>query len=326
MLTLCCHRVLALQGRTAEGRKSLPMRVSVVRTLLLERPASPGDHAHVAAASGLARVGDWLHVVPDDSLHLATFELGREGLGRSHPLFPDPQLPSDEKQRKQRKPDLESLTVVPWAGGQALLSVGSGSTPARRRGVLQPLTQCGEVEGRPRLFDLAPLYAALPFAELNIEGVAATAGRLFLGQRGNGAEGVNAIIELDLGKALSAIEAGSAWEPELILDQQRLHLGEVRGVRLTLTDLARWGERGLLLSAAAEDTPNTYDDGEILGSVLGRYSLETHEVHLASLDGPWKVEGVEPVGPDTVLMVTDGDDPGRPALLLQATGLERLGP
>jgi hypothetical protein len=111
----------------------------------------------------------------------------------------------DEKERKRLKPDLESLTLVPWQGRQALLGLGSGSTRGRRRGVLQPLFDCGEVDGQAIVFDAGPLYDALPFEELNLEGVAQVAGRLFLGQRGNSAEGRNALIELDLQAGLSGI-------------------------------------------------------------------------------------------------------------------------
>lgn len=295
------------------------MQVRTVRTLLLEAPLSPGLPSHVAAASGLARAGEWLHVVPDDSLALVSFELEGERPGKAYPLFPDSALPVDEKERKRLKPDLESLAVVPLRQGQGLLAVGSGSTSHRCRGVLQPLSQSGEVEGPPQVFALTPLYQSLPFRELNVEGLAVVGGRLFLGQRGNSAEGVNALIELDLDQALDMIQQGRPWGPELVLDERRMNLGEIQGVRLTLTDLAGWGERYLLFSAAAEDTANPYDDGKVIGSILGRYSLVDHQIHLVSFNGAWKVEGVEPLRDGRILMVTDGDDPESPALLLEVS-------
>lgn len=298
------------------------MNVKTLRTLELQSSLTPGLPPHVAAASGLARVGDWLHVVPDDALQLATFALDQSGPGKVHPLFPDPPLPPDEAKRKALKPDLESLAVVPWKGGQALLAVGSGSTERRRRGVLQRLFDCGEVEGPATVFDLSPLYNSLPYQELNIEGLACHGGRLFLGQRGNSAEGRNELIELDLSMALAAIEQGRPWTSELMKSARPLGLGEVMGVRLTLTDLSPYGPNHLLVAAAAEDTDNPYDDGVIVGSVLGRYSLVDGQMTMVSLDGPWKVEGVEMLEEGRVLMVTDGDDPHLPAVLLEVTGLE----
>jgi hypothetical protein len=98
-------------------------------------------------------------------------------------------------------------------------------------------------------------------------------------------------------------------------------LGEVKGVRLTLTDVSAYGSDRLLISAAAEDTDNPYDDGAVLGSVLGCYSLAHGEMTLVSLDGAWKVEGVEALDDGRILMVTDGDDPHLPALLLEARGV-----
>ena len=294
------------------------MQVSVVGSLTLDAPLVEGLPSHVAAASGLVRAGGWLHVVPDDALQLATFSFPPLEPGRSHPLFPDPPLPLDEKLRKAVKPDLESLALLPFEGGQALLAVGSGSTGRRRRGVLQRLFDCGEVDGLPQVFDLSALYDALPFQELNIEGLAAVGGSLFLGQRGNSGEGRNALIELDLSGCLRALQERQPWTADLVRGHRPVGLGEVLGVRLTLTDLSPMGPDHLLISAAAEDTDNPYDDGAVLGSVLGRYSLASGEMTMVSLDGPWKVEGVEALDDGRILLVTDGDDPHAAALLLEA--------
>ncbi len=295
------------------------MRLTVLRHLDLEAPLLPGLPSHISAASGMARTGEWLHVVPDDGVVVSTFRLGSNEPGRVHPLFTDTVLSPDEVERKKAKPDLESMTVVPWSSGQALLTLGSGSTPGRCRGVLQPLYDCGEVDGAALVFDLTPLYAGLPYRERNIEGVAVVGGRLFLGQRGNSAEGRNELVELDLAAALACLAEGRAWGPNLLKECKPVGLGTVMGVRLTLTDLTAYGPHHLLISAAAEDTDNPYDDGAILGSVLGRYSLLDGTLSMVSLDGPWKVEGVEALDDGRILMVTDGDDPLHPAALLQAT-------
>lgn len=293
------------------------MQVTVLRTLELESPLIEGLPSHLSAASGLTHAGGWLHVVADDSLHLATFALEGAQPGRAQRIFPDPDLPADEKARKRLKPDLESLTLTPWREGKALLALGSGSTANRRRGILQPLYDCGEAQGGAIVFDAGPLYDALGFQELNLEGAAVVGDRLFLGQRGNSAEGRNALIELELEAALRAIAEGQPWTGDLVLGVTPLDLGRLQDVALTLTDLSAFGDDKLLLVAAAEDTDNPYDDGAVLGSALACYGLAGGELRSVSLDGPWKVEGVEALDDGRILLVTDGDDPSQPALLLQ---------
>ena len=294
------------------------MRLEVVGPLLLQQPIVEGRPPHLSAASGLVATGRWIHVVADDALHLATFCFPDLDRGRIHQLLPDPTLPADEKERKAKKPDFESLTLVPFQGGSALLTLGSGSTPQRRRGVLQPLYECGEVEGYPRVFDLTPLYSALPFQELNIEGVAAAQDALYLAQRGNSVGGTNAIIELSLEDCILAAEESKPWSANFVRKIRPVTLGNLDGVPLTLTDISPLDSSHLLFTAAAEDTADTYSDGPIVGSVLGRYSLDTGETSIERLEGAWKIEGVCAVRGGPVLMVTDGDDPTRPALLLVA--------
>lgn len=329
------------------------MQVLVLGPLLLEEPLCPDLQAHVAAASGLAIAGSWLHVIPDDALALASFALSSETpgsesalgleakrtnrskaqelsgdepssrhylgpLGRLHPLFDDQPLPNDEQERKRLKPDLESLALLPFKTHGALLALGSGSSRLRERAVLQPLSPTGEPVGKPTLIDLSPLYRSLPYNSLNIEGVACHGNRLWLAQRGNSAEGQNALIRLDLAACLHAALEQQPWSERLICDIIPISLGCLKGVPLTLTDLSPYGLDHLLFSAAAEDTDDPYHDGAVVGSVLGSFNIETQKLKLQPIDGPWKIEGIEAIGHSEVLMVTDGDDPLKPALLLQA--------
>lgn len=289
----------------------------------LVRQLTLRDHGPLAAASGLVRSHNWLHVIADDSLDLATFSLVETEVGEPgqlHRLFPDPSLPLAAKERKKLKPDLESLGLVPFQGGQALLSLGSGSSPLRQRAFLQPLFPCGEVDGRPLIFDLGPLYTSLPFRELNIEGLAASGSSLYLGQRGNSQEGINALVRLDLKRAIQAIADRACWSAELVDEVISLDLGNLNGVPLTLTDLAPLDPDRLVFTAAAEDTQNPYDDGQVLGSTVGTYSLAERTITQHTLDGIWKVEGVDARRQGDhfeLLLVTDADDPLKPALLLR---------
>jgi hypothetical protein len=294
------------------------MRIETLRALETQAPLVEGLPSHVSAASGLARCGEWLHVVPDDGLHLATFALAG-GPGRLHRLLPDPPLPLDEAERKRRKPDLESLAVLSFRGHPALLAVGSGSTAQRRRGVLQPLYDCGEPDGQPLVFDLGPLYDALPYRQLNIEGLAVLGDAVFLGQRGNSLEASNGLAELDLAGVLRALDEGRPWTPDLLRRTLEVGLGSLGQVRLTLTDLSPWDAEHLLLAAAAEDTSDPYEDGVVVGSILARYRVADGQMVLATVEGSAKIEGIEALPDGSILMVTDADDPQRPALLLRAS-------
>lgn len=326
------------------------MQPTVIRPLTLEQPLCPGLPAHVAAASGVAVAGSWLHVIPDDAQALASFAFkthphyhsnpvqskvgtpqtehlaanARPGYfhssspGRLHLLFEEAPLPPDEHERKRLKPDLESLALVPFKDYGALLALGSGSSELRQRGIIQPLSSLGEPQGKPTIFDLSPLYRALPYRSLNIEGVACTNNQLWLAQRGNSAEGYNAIIALNLEGCLRAALEQLPWSERLICDIIPVDLGLLKGVPLTLTDLSAYGKNRLLFSAAAEDTDDPYHDGAVVGSLLGSFNIETQELKLLAIDSPWKIEGIEAIGQGEVLMVTDGDDPLKPALLLKA--------
>ena len=296
------------------------MNFEVIGPLLLDQPLIAGQPAHLSAASGLVELEGWLHVIADDALQLTTFRFPDLDRGRMHKLLWDPPLPADEKERKKLKPDLESLTLVTYRDSPALLTVGSGSAENRRRGLIQPLYECGEVDGSPIVFDLTSLYEAFDFSRINIEGVAASGETLYLAQRGNSRNGFNALINLDLVGCLKAIDDGRAWGRELLREIKPVELGDLDGVSLTLTDIAPHDSQHLVFTAAAEATDDPYHDGAIVGSVLGLLNLQDGRKITHRLDGPWKVEGVCVLPDGRILMVTDNDDPSKPALLLEARG------
>lgn len=132
--------------------------------------------------------GVW-QVKADDELSLGVFDLVVDGPGRRVQLF-EGELPSDHKERKAEKPDLEALTALPAIPGYpfgALLGVGSGSKPSRQRAVLLRLDEHGVIDGDAVHVDLAPLYQSLRarFDDLNIEGLFIAGSEFCLLQRGN---------------------------------------------------------------------------------------------------------------------------------------------
>ncbi|MBU8895753.1 hypothetical protein KRR26_09065 [Corallococcus sp. M34] len=300
------------------------IRTTRRRTLTLASPESPGRAAHVSAASGLVRVGSWLHVVADDSLCLAVFPLHGDSPGQLARLFPG-ELPEAPGPRKAAKPDLEALCALgplSFAPQGALLALPSGSTPRRRRGAVVPLAADGSLAGEPRTVDCTALYAQLEreFGVLNIEGAALAGPRLRLLNRGNGEGGVDALVDLDAERLHRAVETG-ALGPEVVRTTRRWELGHAGGVRLSFTDAAPLPDGRMVFTAAAEDSRDAVADGRVTGSAVGLLAPDGTPLFLDGVDVPVKLEGVDARvegGRIHLLLVADADDPTVAAPLLEA--------
>lgn len=294
----------------------MTLRARVERELVLER--RPGDRApaHVSAASGIVATEQWIYVVVDDEVALGVFPR-QGGPGRLLPLFGEV-LPNDPKQRKAAKPDLEALCVLPAHDGAphgALLASGSGSTERRTRGARWPLDRAGELHGDPEVVALDELFAAVApqVGELNIEGATVDGETLVLAQRGNGAEGVNAVVRVELSGVLEALAAGRAPSGDLIRAIERVELPEVGGVPASFTDLAALGDGRILYAACGEDTDDPVVDGDFTGALVGVLG----EGAPREVEPSVKVEGLWVEGRD-LLLVADADDRAVPAPLLTA--------
>ncbi len=90
--------------------------------------------------------------------------------------------------------------------------------------------------------------------------------KLVLFQRGNGAGRVNALVFISQRDFISGFREENISPSQF--DVEFVDLGDWEGARLTFTD--GFGHRDkLIFSAAAERTDSTYNDGEIVGSVIG---------------------------------------------------------
>jgi hypothetical protein len=297
------------------------VRTEVARELLLAR--APGDPtpAHVSAASGLVVSGAWLYVVVDDEAGLGVFRRDGDEPGRLLRLPGEP-LPNDPVARKKAKPDLEALCGLPAHDGApegALLGLGSGSAAPRHRGFHWPLDGRGALRGEAQPVELGPLYEELRrhFAQLNVEGATVCGDELLIAQRGNSAEGINAVVVLDLGAALDGIAGERELRAEGLRAIERHELPELNGVPATFTDLVALPDGRVVYTACAEATDDPVRDGEFVGAVVGVLGGGA-----AALQPAHKVEGVFPVGGGDgvveLLLVADADDRAIPAPLLRA--------
>lgn len=271
------------------------------------------DHGHVRAGSGLVRWAGGFVVVQDDVGGVALVEGDKVSLLRVWAT--DPTSLANES-AKALKADFESATVLPDG---RLLVFGSGSTH-RRTSIVVVTTdlEARRVDGTA-LYD--SLRAVLNGAELNIEGVAVCGRHLVFGQRGNGAGALNALCEVELAVFLAWLEGGPV---PVVVSTRVLDLGRVGGVPRGLTDLAVTDEGRLFVLVGAEDSPDTYRDGAILGSWIGQ--VEGSSVDLVEiLDGDTpthlKLEGLTWLGhegpQDRFAVVADQDDPEVPVVFAE---------
>ncbi len=262
------------------------------------------SYLDLSAASGLVHHEGFLYVVADDALELLRTDLG----GGS----PTPLALSSAARRhipKREKPDFEALMGI----GASLLAIGSGSSQARRRAIAV------EVLGwSRRVIDLEPLYAALEarLEELNIEGAVATGEDVFLAQRGNGASKENALVRLDRARFERELAAG-ALTAECLREVIPVRLGELGEIPLSLTDLCLGPNEELLFTAAAEDTTDPYEDGEVAGSIVGTLSREGQVDERRVVAEEVKLEGVCCLPGGELRLVADPDDPSARAPLFR---------
>ncbi|MEO5969281.1 MAG: hypothetical protein ABIQ95_05090 [Bdellovibrionia bacterium] len=273
----------------------------------------------ISAASGIIEAHNSIYVVIDDAVELGVFPKPPSiGVGKLLPLFLE-NLPSDPKERKKRKPDLESLIFLgadyfPPAG--AILALPSGSKSNRMRGSLISFLSNGETFTNPKEISFRSLYERLlgVFPDLNIEGVVQVGTTLKLFQRGNGPTTQNATIDISLSGAADTLKSGKDLNPDLIRRIRHHNLGKLHGVALAFTDAYSSPAMGTWFLAAAESSESTFLDGKYAGSVIGKLDSEGEVSFLKELASPYKPEGlwIDESSPEHFFyVVTDADDPDR---------------
>ncbi|MGY1719129.1 DUF6910 family protein [Blastococcus sp. SYSU DS0552] len=288
------------------------------------RTLSFADGTPVTAASGVAPLGDGWLVVQDDSTIAAWRRPGE--------VVAVPVLPPVEGLRtfresdgtKHLKPDLEVACPAEVDGEPAVLLLGSGSSPRRMHAVLVRLE-----DGQPvvRSAELTAVYQrvaerlGLPMDRVNLEGASRHGDVVRWFNRGNLSAGVrSASVDVPLHDLVAAV-LGRAEPAAVPVDRPREYeLGEVEGVGLAVTDAVALPDGRVLLSAAAEDTPNAVDDGPVVATAIALLDSDTVQevVPIPEVGGHVpKVEGLalRGVGDGVVrlLAVVDDDDPDTPS-------------
>ncbi|MBC7917348.1 MAG: hypothetical protein H7Y28_06035 [Rhodoferax sp.] len=300
----------------------------LLQSLWVDPLQHPRGQAHLSAASGLVQLHGRFYVVADDELHLGVFA---DNAAPGVPSTPgtllrllDGDLPDGKRERKQAKPDLEVLTLLPpmpACPSGAMLALGSGSRPNRETGVLMALDASGAPNGRMAALNLTALYAPLRkrFADLNIEGALVVSGELMLLQRGNKGDARSACIRYDWNQIAPWL-AGLTTQPPHAKSVQVLQLGSVGGAPLSLTDGTALHGGEWMFCAVAEDTADSVQDGACLGSAIGIVGTDGQVRRVLPLAGAPKVEGISAQATGDcwmVTLVTDPDDPAQTSQMLR---------
>ena len=275
----------------------------------------------ISAASGLVKRNDSFFVIADDELALSVFKENSSD-EVTFPLLTG-QLPEDHKERKKQKPDWESLCLLPAKGpfSEGLLAVPSGSTAHRTLGSYIALKN--GILTKPRTIDFSNIYRALTseFSELNIEGSVVENSKMTIFQRGNGLNNQSGFIELDLDGLYQDILNSGVLSETRILNSKKIDLGLLHGNSLGFTDACFIGPDERYFLAVAENSPNTYEDGEYQGAVLGCLNKLGQITSMQELDCPFKPEGLwieSQQDKKNIFIVTDADDRKVLAALYQA--------
>ena len=279
-----------------------------------------GDGSPVRAASAVVRFGDGRLVVSDDATHAAWFRPGAEpSRMRILPPVEGHEVFDEESGTKVLKPDLETACRVEVDGEEAVLVMGSGSSPRRMTWCLLRV-----VDGVPDVTHtrMSELYADVARAldvdpdDLNLEGACVVGRSLRWFHRGLPSSGLpSGSVDLDLEEAVAA--AAGRQASTLHVDAPTTYdLGSANGVGLAITDVVALPGGDLLACAAAEDSPNPRDDGPVTATALVRIRgnevvevvpLPDHAGQVLKVEGLMVLDADETAA--TLYAVTDVDDP-----------------
>lgn len=230
----------------------------------------------LGSASGLIYHNNTLFAIGDNSSYLYEYHIDSSQLNR-HPLVEN----AEENVVKINKPDFEAITQYQ----DSIYIFGSGSTE-KRNVMLQVNANSKEIISKN---DLSDLYLSMQsFGEIkpedfNIEGVICNHGNSWLFfNRGNGKNNKNIIFTVD-GKNLTT---------EFRILSNTYKLPKIKGIRTSFTDAVLVNDTIYFL-AAAENTESTFDDGEVLGSIIGCIDLNTMKLQFTQkISDSHKFEGL----------------------------------
>ena len=226
----------------------------------------------LGSASGLIYKDNSLFVISDNSSFLYEYHIPENQLSKIKLLEN-----AQENIPKKDKFDFESIALK----GNEMHLFGSGSTSKREKRITYNLETREVLEkSLSKLYKSLKETTSISDDELNIEGTLFYNEKWFLFQRGNGVNSRNGIFKI---KSLEIESHSELFE---------VRLPKIKHVETSFTD-AILVEDKIYFLATAEDTTSTYDDGEILGSLIGRMDSQTFEIEFTQkISDTHKFEGL----------------------------------
>lgn len=226
----------------------------------------------IGSASGIIYKDNSLFIISDNSSFLYEYHIQENQLSKIK-LFENGQ----ENILKKDKFDFESIALK----GNKLHLLGSGSTSKREKRITYNLETTEVLEkSLSKLYQNLKQNCSIADDELNIEGALFDNEKWLLFQRGNGANSKNGIVKT------------KSLEIECHTELVEVQLPKINHIETSFTD-AILVEDKIYFLATAEDCNSTYDDGEILGSIIGRMNSQTFEIEFTQkISDNHKFEGL----------------------------------
>ncbi len=214
----------------------------------------------IGSASGLVFNHGSVYLISDNSTFLYEYQVDSTQLNKI-------QLTENAADSivKKLKPDFEAIAF----NESYYFLFGSGSTEKRNQ-MIQVDAQTKEVV---KTFNLSFLYASMQtFAQMeaddfNIEGAIYHQETWYFFNRGNGKNARNVVFTV----------TGANLEDDFRIMVNEYKLPKIKGVRASFTDAIILDDTIYFL-ATAERTESTYNDGEVVGSLIGSMNSETMKI------------------------------------------------
>ncbi|MGO4905968.1 DUF6929 family protein [Flavobacterium sp. W20_MBD1_R3] len=229
----------------------------------------------IGSASGLIYKDNSLLIIGDNSGYLYEYHIYSQDLKR-HPLLENP----TENTPKKDKADFESITHF----GNSIYVFGSGSTEKRNKMIQVSSSHKKVIASNDitNLYAVLQSFGAIQPEDFNIEGAIYNGENWFLLNRGNGSSNKNVLFTIE-GKNLT---------DDFAILSNEYKLPKIQGVRSSFTD-GILVDNHIYFLATAEDTESTYDDGEVLGSLIGSINLKTMKIDFTQkISSTHKFEGL----------------------------------